>query len=135
MPDRDICRKPHARVGAHSDTSPECLCKRQPKLAPTRACEQELFLPRPSLSVESAPQGTRPRPRLGECMSPIPRPVECNHPRLVKLVKFKGEHVIHCRCELCGAIITTPEQREHEWEQAPLLSPDSFTHTPQAANH
>jgi hypothetical protein len=26
-------------------------------------------------------------------MSPLPRPVNCPHPRLVKLVQFKGEHV------------------------------------------
>jgi hypothetical protein len=43
-------------------------------------------------------------------MSPIPRPVNCEHPRLVKLVKFKGEHVVYYRCELCGAHVTMPEQ-------------------------
>jgi hypothetical protein len=43
-------------------------------------------------------------------MSPIPRPVNCPHPRLVKLVKFKGERVVYYRCELCGAHVTVPEQ-------------------------
>jgi hypothetical protein len=43
-------------------------------------------------------------------MSPIPGPVNCEHPRLVKLVKFKGEHVVYYRCELCGAHVTMPEQ-------------------------
>ena len=39
-------------------------------------------------------------------MSPIPRPVNCQHPRLVKLVKLKGEYTVSYRCELCGTIIT-----------------------------
>jgi hypothetical protein len=43
-------------------------------------------------------------------MSPIPRPVNCERPKLVKLVKFKGEDVIHYRCETCGAHVTMPEQ-------------------------
>jgi len=43
-------------------------------------------------------------------MSPLPRPVNCPHPRLVKLVQFKGEHVVYYRCELCGTHVTIPEQ-------------------------
>jgi hypothetical protein len=43
-------------------------------------------------------------------MSPLPTPVNCEHPRLVKLVKFKGEHVVYYRCEQCGTHLTVPEQ-------------------------
>jgi hypothetical protein len=35
-------------------------------------------------------------------MSPLPTPINCEHPRLVRLIKFKGEHVIYYRCEQCG---------------------------------
>jgi hypothetical protein len=35
-------------------------------------------------------------------MCPLPTPVNCEHPRLVKLVKFKGEHVVYYRCELAA---------------------------------
>jgi hypothetical protein len=43
-------------------------------------------------------------------MSPLPTPVNCEHPRLTRLVKLKGEHVVYYRCELCGTHITVPEQ-------------------------
>jgi hypothetical protein len=43
-------------------------------------------------------------------MSPLPEPVDCPHPRLVKLVQFKGERVVYYRCELSGAHVTMPEQ-------------------------
>jgi hypothetical protein len=42
-------------------------------------------------------------------MSPLPRPVNCEHPRLAKLVKFKGDHVVYYRCELCGAQVAMPD--------------------------
>jgi hypothetical protein len=43
-------------------------------------------------------------------MSLIPRAMNCPHPRLVKLVQFKGERVVYYRCELCGAHVAMPEQ-------------------------
>jgi hypothetical protein len=43
-------------------------------------------------------------------MNPLARPVNCPHPRLVKLVQFKDEHIVHYRCEVCGAHVTMPEQ-------------------------
>jgi hypothetical protein len=43
-------------------------------------------------------------------MSLLPTLVNCPHPRLVRLVKFEGEHVIYYRCELCGTHLTIPEQ-------------------------
>jgi hypothetical protein len=49
-------------------------------------------------------------------MSPLPEPVDCPHPRLVKLLQFKGEHVV------CGAHVAMSEQREDElaWHERVL---------------
>jgi hypothetical protein len=42
--------------------------------------------------------------------SDIAKPVNCEHPRLLKQVKSKGEHVVRYRCELCDADLAMPEQ-------------------------
>lgn len=69
----------------------------------------ELFHPRLTRHEQHVKQVILPRSEAKR-MSPIPRPVNCPHRRLVKLIQFKGEHVIYYRCELCGAHITMREQ-------------------------
>ena len=63
-----------------------------------------------TLSLQATHQDSSSRVVQGERMNPIPRPVNCEHPRLVKLVKFKGEHVVRYRYEVCGTHLTIPEQ-------------------------
>ena len=43
-------------------------------------------------------------------MSPLPTPVNCPNPRLVKLVQFRAEHVIYTPCILWGTHDVIPEQ-------------------------